>query len=185
MNPNVLNALKIAGAAAGVGIAGFGVHKAVEHFKGNQEAQDTETPEAQAIAEVPSDSPTEAPSFQELSATQLTEYPQFVGSAFPNLEIREGSVFELDGKDYMLIEGTDTKFEDTPRPQAILFVLDDSNYRMISSVTVKGDKVSYGHKDDSCPVYIGYLNGGNVQSFKGSSSDVTIENFSNDFVITQ
>jgi hypothetical protein len=184
MNDKVMNALKMAGAAAGVGIAGFGAYKAVEHFKG-QPAQATPSPEIEANAEVPADATPDTPDFQELNAAQLTEYPQFIAPTFPNLEIREGSVFELGGMDYMLIEGTDIKFESNPRPQAILFVLDGTDYRMISSVTINGDKVSYNHKGDTYPVYIGYLNGGNVQSFKGSGSDEAIANFNDDFVIAQ
>ncbi len=185
MSFDAMNVLKAAGAAAGVGLVGFGAYKAVEHFKGqdNPEAEaTTESTDSTDSSEAVESTSAVTSEFQELTAQKLESYPEFVTASFPNLDIREGCVFELNGEDYILIEGTDTKFSDNLRPQAILFQLIDSNYKMISSVTISKDKVSY---NQSGSVSIGYLNNGAVQAFKGSGQNETINNFNNDFVIAQ
>jgi hypothetical protein len=188
MNANIMTALKAAGAVTGVAVAGFGAYKAVEHFKAKP-STDSQIDQADTIAPsiVENTNGSEASNYQKINATALSQYPGFLASTFPNLQIREGCVFELGNKDYLLIEGTDVKFDDNHRPQAILFILDEEvgNFKMISSVTVSGDTVSYNHNDPGSKVYIGYLNAGNVKSFSGSGKDEPIPNFKNDFVVAQ
>jgi hypothetical protein len=189
MNPNLMNALKAAGAVAGAGALGFGAYKAVQSFTAKpQDSQQPQDAIAQSTPEAASqESVTSA--FEQIDATQLESYPEFLSSAFPNLQIREGTVFELQSINYMLIEGTDTKFDDNPRPQAILFHLNGDKFEMVSSVTISGNQeagytASYGNPTPS-HVNIGYQNGGAVQAFKGSGKDEAISNFNNDFVIAQ
>lgn len=189
MNPNLMNALKAAGAVAGAGALGFGAYKAVQSFKAkpedSQESQDTIAQSTQEAAPEASITPV----FEQVEAVQLESYPEFLSGAFPNLQIREGTAFEIESINYMLIEGTVTKFDDNPRPQAILFHLDGGQFKMVSSVTISGNQdagftASYGNPIPS-HVNIGYQNGGSVQAFKGSGKDEPITNFNNDFVIAK
>ena len=189
IQPNALNVLKGLGAVAGVGIAGFGAYKAVEHFKSQNEAsQPTEdatqadNAEVTTVSEATSDNTSSVPStMTAIDAVALETYPEYLSTTFPKLEIREGSIFDYDGKNYMLIEGVDVKFEDNPRQQAILSVLANDAYHMVASATVSGDKISYNHKEGS--VYIGVKQGDTVKSFSGQGSNEQIDNFDNDFVI--
>ncbi len=194
MNPNLMNALKAAGAVAGAGALGFGAYKAVQSFKTKPEdtTQDSSEGSQDAISQSTQEAAPEASStstFEQFEAVQLESYPGFISGAFPNLQIREGTAFEIDNISFMLIEGTDTKFDDNPRPQAILFRLDGGQFKMVSSVTISGNQdagytASYGNPIPS-QVNIGYQNGGAVQAFKGSGKDEPITNFANDFVIAQ
>jgi hypothetical protein len=173
MNPMVINVLKGAGAALATGVVGVTAYKAVQHFTGNKDSTDSGSVVTETVQSTPQETT--------LEVQKLTEYPSFVTSAFPNLEIREAEVFQNNGIDFLLVEGTDNKMS-TPRPQAILFKLDGNMYKMIQSVTVTEDKVSYSTRED-LGVNIAYENNGNVQSFTGSGSDQPIPNFNNDFVL--
>lgn len=191
LNPNVGNVLKALGATAGAGILGFGAYKAVEHFKGGQEAGNSDQAvtsdnvtedNSETSSEQVTSSDQASASFTEINAVSLDEYPSYLTSAFPYLTIREGSVFDYESNNYMLIEGTDTKFDDNHRPQAILSILnEEGNYDMVSSVTVSGDKVNYNHKNGN--VYIATKNGDSIKAFSGQGNNEQLDNFNDDFVI--
>ncbi|MGL4758093.1 MAG: hypothetical protein ACRCXZ_02065 [Patescibacteria group bacterium] len=182
LNPTAVNVLKGLGVAGATAAAGFGAYKAYEHFsgKGQEEpATDQATlPEGSPVT----DESGPNPDFQELSAIQLDSYPDFIANSFPNLQIREGTAFDYQGSSYILIEGNDTKME-TGRPQAILFMLDGGAYRMVSSVTVLNDTVSYNHRDSNVKVYIGTKQQDTVKAFTGSGTNEPLSNFENDFVV--
>jgi hypothetical protein len=177
MNQTVLNLIKGTGAALAIGTVGVTAYKAVQHFTGNNNSAETTNTDTSDVATQATQSTAEPTTLQ---VNKLIEYPNFVNKTFPNLEIREGEVFEHNGVNFLLIEGTDNKM--SPRPQAILFKLDSGMYSMIQSVTINGKTVSYGTKEN-LGVSIAYENKGNVQAFVGSAKDQPIENFNNDFVL--